>query len=292
MEDKNELLEEEIENEFISFDQQDFTVETMVVRKTLRRRTLVVVLVVFAFFILRSFDPNIDFNNVNSTLFVYICSAIVIFATFIYFFDKSVDTFTYRNETVYRKYKRFNEILDIASVVPYLSLLVTISNMFLVSLSPITGTSMMPNYSDNEAVIFSHMGDSFERFDVVIVKHDSATSPYLIKRIMGLPGETVTVELNEVYINDVLLVQDFIDQSLVKTYCTNVNIEDFGEYTDSEHCTFNVPDDSYFVMGDNRDGNAATSSSFSLDSRYFGPVAFNNIYGKVVFQFKDYNLIK
>lgn len=292
MEDKNELLEEEVENEFVSFDQQDFTVETIVVRKSLRVRTLIVVLAVFSFFALRSFDPNIDFNNVNSTLFIYICGSIVIFATYIYFFDKSTDSFTYRNEETYKKYKKINEVLDVVSVVPYLALLVTITNMFFVSLSPITGTSMMPNYSDNEAVIFSHTSDSFERFDVVIVKHNSTTSPYLIKRIMGLPSETVRIELNEVYIDDVLLVQDFIDQDTVITYCTNPSIEEFGEYIDNEHCTFNVPEGSYFVMGDNRDGNAVSSSSFSLDSRYFGPVTFDNIYGKVIFQFKDYNLIK
>ena len=288
MEDHNELLEEEIE----IIDQRDYTVETIAVRKTLRFRTLIVVFAVFAFFILRIFDQNIDFNNVNSQLFIYICSAIVIFATFIYFIDKSTDSLTYKNKDVYKKYKVLNEILDIASVVPYLALIVTITNMFFVSLSPITGTSMMPNYSDNEAVIFSHVSNSYDRFDVVIVKQDSATSPYLIKRVMGLPGETVKIELNEIYINNVLLVQEFIDQDVVKTFCTNTRIDDFGDYIDYEHCTFIVPEGNYFVMGDNRDGSAVDSSSFSLDSRYFGPVELENIYGKVVFKFTDYNLLK
>lgn len=291
MEDKNELLEDEIETEIEEVDQKDFTVETMKVRKTLRFRTLIVVFAVFTFFVLRFFDTNIDFNNVNSQLFIYVCSGIIIYATFIYFMDKSTDSFLYRNEEVYKRYKVLNEILDVASVVPYLALVATILNMFFVSMSPITGTSMMPNYTDNETVIFSHIS-SYERLDVIIVKQDSATSPYLIKRIIGLPGETVRIELNEVYIDDVLLVQEFIDQSVVKTTCTNTRIDDFGEFIDTQHCTFNVPDGTYFVMGDNRDGNAVTSSSFSLDSRYFGPVSFENVYGKVIFKFKDYNLIK
>ena len=277
MEDKNELLEE-IE----SIDHYDFTIETMKARKSLRFRTLIVVFVVFAFFILRMFDPNIDFNNVNSNVFLYICSGVVVFATFIYFYDKGTNSLFYKNE-----------ILDVVSVVPYLVLVVTIVNMFFVSLSPITGTSMMPNYADNETVIFSHSNTSFERLDVVIVKQNSATSPYLIKRIIGLPGEIVRIELNEIYIDNVLLVQDFIDQDVVMTFCTNSRIDDFGDYTDNEHCTFDVlPRDTYFVMGDNRDGHAVDSSSFSLDSRYFGPVTLENIYGKVIFKFKDYNLIK
>ena len=41
-----------------------------------------------------------------------------------------------------------------------------------------------------------------------------------------------------------------------------------------------VPQGEYFVMGDNRDGNAVSASSFSLDSRYFGPITFEDIYGK------------
>ena len=291
MDDKNELLEEEIESEFEYTDQEDFTVETMKVRKTLRIRTLFVVFAVFGFLILRAFDSNIDFNNVNSQLFIYVCSGVVLYATYVYFMDKSTDSFLYKNQETYKKYKVLNEILDVASVVPYLALIATILNMFFVSLSPITGTSMMPNFQDDEAVIFSHFS-SYTRLDVVIVKQDSETSPYLIKRIIGLPGETVKIEMNEVYINDVLLVQDFIDQDVVKTYCTNTRIDDFGEYVDSEHCSFVVPAEHYFVMGDNRDGNAVSASSFSLDSRYFGPITFEDIYGKVIFKFKDYNLIK
>lgn len=288
MEDRNELLEEEIE----AVNQEDFTVETIKVRNTLRIRTLIVVLAVFVFFILRMFDKNLDFNNVNSPLFLYISSAIVIFATFIYFIDQNVNSLTYKDKNVYKKYKVLNEILDIVSVIPYLALVVTITNMFFVSLSPITGTSMMPNFSDNEAVIFSHINSEFKRLDIVIVKQDSETSPYLIKRVIGLPGETVRIDSNEIYIGDDLLIQDFIDQTIVKTLCTNSNIEDFGVYIDMEHCTYKVPEGSYFVMGDNRDGNAVRTAGSSLDSRYFGPVSSENIYGKVIYKFTDYNLIK
>ena len=151
---------------------------------------------------------------------------------------------------------------------------------------------MEPNFSDDQAVLFSHLSDQYERFDVVIIYRDNEAHPYLIKRIIGLPNETVRISNNEIYINDVLLPQDFIDQNVIKTYCTNQNISDFGVYTDNQNCSFTVPENAYFVLGDNRDGNGIEpSTGYSLDSRYFGPITTENIYGKVVFTFKDYNLI-
>ena len=161
--------------------------------------------------------------------------------------------------------------------------------MFFVSLSPITGTSMMPNFDDEDAVLFSHMSSEYERYDVIIVHQNSESAPYLIKRIVGLPGETVSIDNNRMFINDVLLIEEYIDSSVVKTYCTNQTI---GTYIDDNHCTFIVGANEYFVLGDNRDGGAASNSGTSIDSRYFGPVNTDSIYGKVIFKFKDYNLIK
>ena len=85
-------------------------------------------------------------------------------------------------------------------------------------------------------------------------------------------------------IDGVLLEQSFIDQDEIKTYCvTGHNIN---------YCSFMVPDNSYFVLGDNRDGNAIdTPSGYSIDSRTFGSVPIEDIYGKVILQFKDYNLL-
>ncbi len=295
MDDDKKLLEENesiIPEENITDQEEDFTTETMKVRKTLRFRVPIVISAVFIFFILRLFDPNIDFNNVNAPLFLFICTGVVVFGLIIYLIDSQTKSIEYSKRVTFRRYKILNEVFDIVSVVPYLAVVMTIVNIFFVSLSPITGTSMEPSFSDNEAVVFSHMSNEYERFDVVIVYEDSVTNPYLIKRVIGLPGEIVRIGNNDIYINGDLLVQDFIDHNEVVTYCTNANIDEYGEYIDASNCTFTVPDGYYFVMGDNRDGNAVDpASGYSIDSRYFGPVEVDNIYGKVVWKFKDYNLI-
>ncbi|AIO17964.1 Signal peptidase I V [Candidatus Izimaplasma bacterium HR1] len=285
MDDFNDLLEEEIEEEI----EEDHTIETMKVRKTLRFHTFIVVIVISLFFILRNFDENIDFNNVNAPIFLTINLFILFFAAIIYFYDNRIKPIEYSKKEVYKGYKMLNDILDIVSIISYLSLIVTVTNMFFISLSPITGTSMMPNFNDNEAVIFSHMTKEYERFDVVIVHQDSETTPYLIKRIVGLPGETIEINNNQIFIDGTLLVEDYIDTEQVKTYCTNIHT---GTYVDNSHCTFVVEDGEYFVLGDNRDGGAVSGSGTSIDSRYFGPVMEDAIYGKVVFKFTDYNIIK
>ena len=296
MDDMKELLEEEElkeeTEEELEIDQEDYTTETMKVRKTLRFRFPFVISAIFGYFILLNFDPHIDFNNVNASLFIYISTVIVFYCVGIFVYDVTVKPTEYTKKEVYRRYKIFNEILEIASIVPYLALIMTILNAFFISLAPITGSSMEPNFSDDEAVVFSHLSDTYDRFDVVIVYREDSTNPYLIKRVIGLPGEMVRIAGNEIYISGELLEQDFIDQDMVETLCTNSNISEFGEYRGEGDCIYTVPDGFYFVMGDNRDGNAVDpSTGFSVDSRFFGPITTDEIYGKVIFKFKDYNII-
>jgi signal peptidase I len=289
--DRN-YLDEDLDEEFLDdtiVEEKDFTVETMKVRQTLRFRTFAAAIASSLFFVLRYFDPNLDFNNVNAPIFLVANLLVLLLAGIIYFHDNSVKPIQYKKENTYKGYKVFNSTIDMVSVVSYLSLVFTIANMFFVSLSPITGTSMMPNFDDEDAVLFSHMSSEYERYDVIIVHQNSESAPYLIKRIVGLPGETVSIDNNRMFINDVLLIEEYIDSSVVKTYCTNQTI---GTYIDDNHCTFIVGANEYFVLGDNRDGGAASNSGTSIDSRYFGPVNTDSIYGKVIFKFKDYNLIK
>lgn len=292
MNDYKDDLQDELEEEFFDdtiVEEEDHTVKTMKVRDTLRVRTLAATAAAGLFFILRYLDPNIDFNNVNSPIFLVANLLILFIGAGVYFYDNSVKSALYRKENTYKSYKLINSAMDIFMIIPFLSLLITILNIFFISLSPITGTSMMPNFEDEDAVIFSHLGNEYDRYDVVIVHQDNDNTPYLIKRVVGLPGETVSIDNNRIFINDVLLIEEYIDSSTVKTYCTNSEI---GTYIDSSHCTFTVDDGEYFVLGDNRDGNATSNSGTSIDSRYFGPVDVNEIFGKVIFKFKDYNIIK
>jgi len=125
----------------------------------------------------------------------------------------------------------------------------------------VDGASMEPNFHTNDRVIVDRLtmlisGPS--RGDVVVL--DSPRSqpgePPLIKRVIGLPNETVTIRDGRVYINGQLL-----DEPYVKEYCPYISCD--GDWT--------LGPDEYFVLGDNR--------SHSLDSHQFGPISTSAIKG-------------
>ncbi|HAF27026.1 MAG TPA: signal peptidase I [Lachnospiraceae bacterium] len=101
-----------------------------------------------------------------------------------------------------------------------------------------------------------------QRFDIIIFKYPDDESVYFIKRVIGLPGETVTIIDGKVYIND---SAEPLDDHFVK----EAPLGTFGPYY--------VPGDGYFVMGDNR--------NCSADSRFWENtfVTRDEILGKAVF---------
>ena len=92
----------------------------------------------------------------------------------------------------------------------------------------------------------AYIKDNPERYDIVIFKYPDDPSKIFIKRVIGLPGETVTVKDGKIYI-------DGKEQTQAVSFCPEEMAGSFGPYE--------VPEDSYFVMGDNRNN--------SLDSRYW-----------------------
>jgi len=92
----------------------------------------------------------------------------------------------------------------------------------------------------------AYIKDDPERYDIVIFKYPDDPSKIFIKRVIGLPGETVTVKDGKAYI-------DGKEQTQAASFCPEEMTGSFGPYE--------VPEDSYFVMGDNRNN--------SLDSRYW-----------------------
>lgn len=101
-----------------------------------------------------------------------------------------------------------------------------------------------------------------ERGDIVVFKFPDDESQNYLKRVIGLPGETVEIIDGKVYINSELLNEDYLKEVPVGSY---------GPYQ--------VPEDSYFMLGDNR--------NFSEDSRYWVNtyVKENKILGKAVLRY-------
>lgn len=135
----------------------------------------------------------------------------------------------------------------------------------------VDGRSMENTLQDGDSLWVDKISYKFsdpKRFDIVVFPPDSNNpTEYYIKRIIGLPGETVYIdEDGKIYINDEFL------------------IESYGkEVIDSEHRgrasePVTLGEDEYFVMGDNRNN--------SIDSRFssVGNVKLSQIYGKAVFR--------
>ena len=80
-----------------------------------------------------------------------------------------------------------------------------------------------------------------------------------LKRVVGLPGDVLVIRDSELYVNDHVVPEPYVDHALIDGYYSR---------------TFTVPEDSVFVMGDNR-GN-------SVDSRDYGPVAVDDLRGRVL----------
>ena len=137
--------------------------------------------------------------------------------------------------------------------------------VFLYQPVKVEGTSMAPLLSDQERIFINKFGYRFEpiqRRDVVVFWYPLDRSKSFIKRIIGLPGETVEIRQGVVYVNGDPMQEPYVPSQYE-------DMSDFGP--------IRVPRDMYFVMGDHRIS--------SNDSRVFGPVASKYIYGRAVFAY-------
>jgi signal peptidase I len=137
--------------------------------------------------------------------------------------------------------------------------------VFLYQPVKVEGTSMAPLLSDQERIFINKFVYRFEpihRGDVVVFWYPLDRTKSFIKRVIGLPGETVEIRRGVVYVNGLPIAEPYVPPQYE-------DLVDFGPVR--------VPMDDYFVMGDHRIS--------SNDSRVFGPVASRYIYGRAVFAY-------
>lgn len=131
----------------------------------------------------------------------------------------------------------------------------------------VDGNSMEKTLNQGDMIVMEKFS-AIHRFDVVVFQTDNGS--VLIKRVIGLPGETVRYENDQLYINDKVVQEPFLEKNIKKDhesvpYTTNF---DSKELLNQEK----LPKDNYFVLGDNR--------RMSKDSRSFGAVKSSSILGK------------
>jgi signal peptidase I len=148
--------------------------------------------------------------------------------------------------------------------------LLYICRSFLFIPTIVHGESMMPNLQDGNRLIVSKVG-SIHRFDEITFKAPDENANY-VKRVIGLPGDTVEMRSYVLYINGKSYKETYLNPNRKP----GVNLtEDFTlkDLTGKSK----VPANSLFVLGDNRTN--------SKDSRYFGFISKNAVIGKVEVRF-------
>ncbi len=156
-------------------------------------------------------------------------------------------------------------IIEVAQIVLVSAAIIIPVRYFLIQPFYVKGASMEPNYHDNEYLIINEIAYRLRepmRGEIVVFRYPRNPREFFIKRVIGLPGETVEVNndqvviYNEDYPNGAVLDEPYLQGQLT-----------FGNKKTS------LGPDEYFVFGDNRPE--------SLDSRAFGSLPRRNIVGRV-----------
>lgn len=142
----------------------------------------------------------------------------------------------------------------------------------------VDGSSMYPTLETDSLGISNVLGirlGHLERFDIAII-YLKDEGKYLVKRVIGLPGETVSYQDGKLYIDGNMMSEDFLDRDYVESY-DGIFMKDVEEIT--------LGEDEYFCLGDNRPR--------SKDSRFYGPFKKEQIRCKgalIIYPFSDFGL--
>lgn len=164
----------------------------------------------------------------------------------------------------------FKEIISYILVIVVIILI----KHYIASPIRVNQTSMSPTLHDKDIMILNKISYRFndiERFDIVVFKYEG---DYLIKRVIGLPGESIEYKDNYLYVNG-----KKVEENFTKEKTSDFKIEELDAKK--------VPEDSYFVVGDNRVN--------SKDSRIIGFIPKEQIVGKshfIIFPFNRFGTKK
>lgn len=133
----------------------------------------------------------------------------------------------------------------------------------------VDGTSMLPTFVGGEFLVidrFSYTQQAPQRGDIVVFHAPNESNRDFIKRVLGLPGETVEFRNTRLYINGERFDEPYIQEACTTANCPNSILQ--------------LGSNEYFVMGDNRNN--------STDSRSFGAISLDTIVGEAIVKYWPY----
>lgn len=147
----------------------------------------------------------------------------------------------------------------IKELIPYIIIIIVVVliRTFVVTPVRVDGESMYPTLKNGDILLLKKYENSYNRFDIVVVEYKKNR---LVKRIIGMPGDTVKYLNNVLYINGEAIKEPFLSKN-----------EKTSNFDLSKINMEIIPDDCYFIMGDNRNN--------STDSRAIGVIHKDNILG-------------
>ena len=134
----------------------------------------------------------------------------------------------------------------------------------------VNGTSMVPTLYNGDIMILNEIGyhlNGLDRFDIVVI---NSKNEKIIKRVIGLPGETVEYKNNKLYVNGKEIKENFKHGDTKDFDLSDIKVD-------------KIPKNYYFVVGDNR--------ANSKDSRSIGLIHKKQIMGKTSFVLYPFNRI-
>jgi signal peptidase I len=166
-----------------------------------------------------------------------------------------------------KAFEKLSWVFDFSKVVVILVILILFLHFFIATIFVVSGQSMEPNFHDGQYLLINQLSRSnLQRGDVVGLKYPGQPSEKYIKRIIGLPGEKIKIKNNQIIIYDKNHPIGFVLPE--KTYISSETMTEGDK-------TWQLGQDEYFVIGDNREN--------SSDSRTWGALSSRYIVGRAIF---------
>lgn len=187
-----------------------------------------------------------------------------------------IDDIKENRKAVKKKRSPFSIIIEILIYIFIIFFCLYVFPTYIMERTVVSGESMEDTLHNNESLLVNKLSYRFgdpERYDIIVFKPKGQdVDEYYVKRIYGLPGETIYIDKNSIYVNG---------EKIDDPYAKDAMDDDLVEIGTPEQ-PYKLKENEYYVLGDHR--------SVSMDSRYSpendedapGPVKRENIVGKVL----------